>query len=113
MSENLLQAQDRPGNQEPGRTIEFKDEAGRLITTIEIPAARSLAPGDSDVLKSQPIGDMKWLMTETGWTHDKISRLCRLRQIRGAFQSQPGTRGSMWHFRKAKTLAWLEGLEVK
>jgi hypothetical protein len=59
------------------------------------------------------IGDMKWLMTETGWTHDKISRLCRLRQIKGAFQSQPGTRGSMWHFRKAKTLGWLEGLEVK
>ena len=55
----------------------------------------------------------EWLMTETGWTHDKISRLCRLRQIKGAFQSQPGTRGSMWHFRKAKTLAWLESLEVK
>jgi hypothetical protein len=112
MSENLLEAGNRPGNRESGRTIEVKED-GRLITTIEIPAARSLASGDPDLLKSQPIGDMKWLRTETGWTHDKISRLCRLRQIKGAFQSQPGTRGSMWHFRKAKTLAWLEGLEIK
>jgi hypothetical protein len=59
------------------------------------------------------VGDMRWLITETGWTHDKISRLCRLKKIKGAFQSQPGTRGSMWCFRKSKTLAWLESLEVK
>ena len=59
------------------------------------------------------IGDIKWLMAETGWTYDKIGRLCRLRQIKGAFQTQPGTRGSLWHFRKAKTLTWLESLEGK
>jgi hypothetical protein len=59
------------------------------------------------------IGDTRWLQELTGWSSYKISRLCRLRQIKGSFQSQPGTRGSMWCFRKSKTLAWLEGLEAK
>jgi hypothetical protein len=56
---------------------------------------------------------MQWLIGLTGWSHDKISRLCRLRIIKGAFQAQPGKRGAVWHFRKAKTLAWLDSLENK
>jgi hypothetical protein len=67
--------------------------------------------------KSSPtesgIGDTAWLMSKTGWNHDKVARFCRLKRIKGAFQAQPGTRGSTWYFRKAKTLAWLESLEVK
>jgi hypothetical protein len=59
------------------------------------------------------VGDIRWLRSITGWSTFKISRLCRIKQIKGAFQSQPRTRGSMWCFRKAKTLAWLESLEVK
>jgi hypothetical protein len=59
------------------------------------------------------VGDMRWLQGITGWSSFKISRLCRIKQIKGAFQSQPGTRGSMWCFRKAKTLAWLDSLETK
>ena len=60
-----------------------------------------------------PIGDMQWFTAYTGWTHDKASRLCRLGRVKGAFQAQPRTRGSMWNFRKAKTIGWLESLEVK
>jgi hypothetical protein len=62
---------------------------------------------------AMPIGDIEWLRGVTGWSAFKISRLCRIKAIRGAFQAQPGVRGSMWQFRKAKTLEWLEGLEVK
>jgi len=68
---------------------------------------------NSSLKTESAIGDMAWLMGQTGWTHDKISRLARIRQIPGAFQAQPRTRGSEWNFRKAKTLAWLESLEVK
>jgi hypothetical protein len=65
-----------------------------------------------DQLKTDaPIGDTNWLMGETGWTHDKIARLCRLKAIPGSFQALKSTRGSKWHFRKAKTLEWLQGLE--
>jgi hypothetical protein len=67
--------------------------------------------------KGQPtqhgIGDTAWLMSLTGWTHDKVARLSRIGQIKGAFQAQPNTRGSCWFFRKATTLAWLQSLEVK
>jgi hypothetical protein len=59
------------------------------------------------------IGDTRWLMSRTNWSHDKCARLCRLKRVKGAFQAQRGTRGSMWLFRKAKTLEWLESLEVK
>jgi hypothetical protein len=67
----------------------------------------------AQVEDSSAIGDMRWLHGITGWSSFKISRLCRLKQIKGAFQSQPRTRGSMWCFKKAKTLAWLDSLEVK
>jgi hypothetical protein len=68
---------------------------------------------NSSLQTESGIGDMAWLMGQTGWTHDKISRLARIGRIKGAFQAQPRTRGSMWYFRKAKVLAWLESLEVK
>jgi hypothetical protein len=73
-----------------------------------------LPPSDlADPLDKRPIGDMEWMIGVTGWSHDKISRLARLRILKGAFQAQPGKRGAVWHFRKAKTLAWLDSLEVK
>ena len=59
------------------------------------------------------VGDTAWLMSKTGWTHDKVARLCRLKRIKGAFQAQPGIKGSLWCFRKARTLVWLESLETK
>jgi hypothetical protein len=52
-------------------------------------------------------------MSKTGWNHDKVARLCRLKRVKGAFQAQPKTKGSLWYFRKATTLAWLKSLEVK
>ena len=68
-------------------------------------------------VKSPPtesgIGDTAWLMSKTGWNHDKVARLCRLKRVKGAFQAQPKTKGSLWYFRKATTLAWLKSLEVK
>jgi hypothetical protein len=67
-----------------------------------------LSPEDASA-----VGNMQWLQSITGWSSYKISRLCRLKQIKGSFQSQPRTRGSMWCFRKSKTLAWLESLETK
>ncbi len=59
------------------------------------------------------IGNMRWMVSQTGWTHDKISRLCRQRVIPGAFKALPGRRGDAWSFRKGKTLAWLEGIEAR
>jgi hypothetical protein len=59
------------------------------------------------------IGDTTWLMSQTGWTHDKVARLCRTGRVQGAFQSQPNTKGSLWYFRKTTTLAWLGSLEIK
>jgi hypothetical protein len=59
------------------------------------------------------IGDVRWVMGLTNWSHDKVARLCRLKRIKGAFQAQPGTRGSMWLFRKNRTLGWLKSLEVE
>lgn len=56
-----------------------------------------------------PIGDVAWMVSITGWSHDKISRLCRLRVIKGSFKAIPG-KGSTWHFHKGKTLAWLKNL---
>jgi hypothetical protein len=67
----------------------------------------------AQVENSSPVGDVRWLQGITGWSSFKISRLCRIKQIKGAFQSQPGTRGSMWCFKKAKTQAWLDSLETK
>jgi hypothetical protein len=66
-----------------------------------------------DPLDMRPVGDIAWLQSLTGWTHDKIARLCRLRLVPGAFQAVPGRRGAVWNFRKAKTLAWLDKLETK
>ena len=60
---------------------------------------------------SNGIGKMDWMIAHTGWSHDKISRLCRLRLIKGAFKSQLGVKGAMWNFHKAKVLEWLDGLE--
>ena len=65
------------------------------------------------LVDTSPIGDIEWLRKETGWKNSKISRLCRLGVIKGSFQAQPGKRGAMWHFRKSKTMAWLESLEIK
>jgi hypothetical protein len=59
-----------------------------------------------------PIGDMAWFQQESGFGHDKSCRLARLGLVPGAFQTQRGIRGSKRHFRKAKTLAWLAGLEA-
>jgi hypothetical protein len=77
-------------------------------------------PADSLKLMSKEIartesgvGDTAWMKIQTSWSHDKIARLCRLKRVPGAFQAQKGVRGSMWYFRKARTLAWLESLEVK
>ena len=73
-----------------------------------------LPPSDlRDPLDRTPIGDVGWLDSVTDWGTDKICRLARSGVIKGAFKAQPGTRGAMWHFRKAKTLAWLESLETK
>jgi hypothetical protein len=58
-----------------------------------------------------PIGDIKWLSQITGWSGYKISRLCRIKAIKGAFKAQPTAKGSTWNFRKAATLAWLKNLE--
>jgi hypothetical protein len=59
------------------------------------------------------IGDVRWVTGLTNWSHDKVARLRRLKRIKGAFQAQPGTRGSMWLFRKSRTLGWLKSLEVE
>ena len=66
-----------------------------------------------DPLEASPFGDINWMMRESGWTNDKIARLCRLKLIPGARQAQPGTQGSPWSFRKAKTLSWLRSIETK
>ena len=56
---------------------------------------------------------MRWLISLTGWSHDKIARLCRRGIIPGAFKALTGRRGDTWNFRKGKTLVWLEGIETK
>jgi hypothetical protein len=58
----------------------------------------------------KPTGDMGWAMGLTGWSHDKISRLCRRGVIPGAFQAEPGVKGSMWTFRKTEFLNWFNDL---
>lgn len=65
-----------------------------------------------DPLDKMPIGDVAWVGAQTGWSHDKIARLARLRRIPGAFQAMPGRRGATWSFRKEKVLHWLRSLEV-
>jgi len=70
------------------------------------PERKNINPEMTDV------GDRIWLMNVTGWSHDKIARLCRQRIIKGSFQIRPGIRGSAWYFRKSKTLAWLRDLET-
>jgi hypothetical protein len=65
-----------------------------------------------DPLDRAPIGDMDWFHRLTGWSHDKISRLARQKAIPGAFKALP-SKGSVWCFRKAKVIAWLESREVK
>jgi len=67
----------------------------------------------ADPLDKTPIGDVAWLKSITGWSHDKIARLCRMREIPGAFKALPKQKGCTWNFRKAKTLSWLERLEAK
>jgi hypothetical protein len=79
-------------------------EAIALVTRLYEQEARPRESG---------IGDTAWLMSKTGWNHDKVARLCRLKRVPGAFQAQRGIKGSMWHFRKAKTLEWLESIEVR
>jgi hypothetical protein len=66
-----------------------------------------------DPLQAAQIGDITWMQQESGWSNDKIARLCRLKVIPGAFQAQPNTQGSAWCFRKSKTLPWLRNLETK
>jgi hypothetical protein len=61
-----------------------------------------------DPLERSPIGDVKWLQNQTGWTDDKIWRLCRLKRIPGAYQASPR---SAWSFRKEKVLNWLKKIE--
>jgi hypothetical protein len=68
---------------------------------------------EESLLKESGVGDMSWFMSVSGFSHDKAARLCRIGQVSGAFKAQPGKKGAMWHFRKAKTLAWLQSLEVK
>jgi hypothetical protein len=63
-------------------------------------------------LDTNPVGDMAWFCKESGFSRPKAARLCRIGAVRGAYQAQPGKTGSMWHFRKSKTLAWLESLQV-
>jgi hypothetical protein len=65
-----------------------------------------------DPLETKPFGNIDWLMRESGWTADKISRLSRLGLIPGARQAQPGVQGSPWSYRKARTLRWLRSLET-
>ena len=67
----------------------------------------SAAPRDN-----RPIGDVAWLCDLTGWSHDKVSRLARLKVIKGAFKAQ-ANRGSTWNFHKVQTLAWLKSLGNK
>jgi hypothetical protein len=67
----------------------------------------------TDPLSAAQIGDINWMQEESGWSPDKISRLCRLKVIPGAFQAQPGVQGSAWNFRKSKTLPWLRNLETR
>jgi hypothetical protein len=55
-------------------------------------------------------GDINWLISITGWSHDKIARLARQRIIKGAFKAIPGSRGCAWNFRKSRTMEWLDSL---
>jgi hypothetical protein len=67
---------------------------------------------DSELIDNGPlIGDVKWLQQLTGWSSYKISRLCRIKAIKGAFKAQPNEKGSTWNFRKSTTMAWLKNLE--
>jgi hypothetical protein len=68
---------------------------------------------EEDPLEATPFGGMSWFQSESGWTRDKAARLCREGLVPGAMQAQPGTQGSHWTFRKAKTLRWLRSLERK
>jgi hypothetical protein len=61
-----------------------------------------------DPLDRRPIGNIAWLSELTGWRPEKISRLAREGVIPGAFKAVE-TKGSVWSFRKAKVIAWLEG----
>jgi hypothetical protein len=67
-------------------------------------------PNEPLTRSETPIGDVAWLVSITGWSHDKVSRLARLKVIKGAFKAEPGKKGSTWNFHKAKTLAWLKSL---
>jgi hypothetical protein len=55
---------------------------------------------------------MYWFCGLTGWSKFKSARLCRLNLVKGAFNAQPGVRGSKWYFRKDLTSAWFENLIV-
>jgi hypothetical protein len=66
-----------------------------------------------DPLERTPFGAMSWMQRESGWSKDKIARLCRAGLVPGAMQSQPHVQGSHWTFRKSKTLRWLRSLERK
>lgn len=59
-------------------------------------------------------GDMACLTEVTGWSHDRISRLCRRKLIPGAFRV-PGSTGKNvpWCFEKKKVMAWINGLSGK
>jgi len=56
---------------------------------------------------------MHWFCEMTGWSTYKSSRLCRLKLVPGAYNSQVGVRGSKWWFRKDITTAWFQNLIIK
>jgi hypothetical protein len=65
-------------------------------------------PGDD-----KGIGDVAWIQRITGFSLDKINRLCRKKIIPGAFKAQPGEKGSAWSFRKKIVLEWLDRLTTR
>jgi hypothetical protein len=60
--------------------------------------------------KNPNIGDMAWFTELTGWDEFKGSRLCRKKQVPGAYNPMAGTRGSRWLFKKQTTEAWFNNL---
>jgi hypothetical protein len=76
------------------------------LPTVEVP---KVPERDSAVLDRSLTGSVEWVEGITGWSNQKICRLCRGKQIPGAFQARRA-QGSRWRFKKEITRPFLDRL---
>jgi predicted DNA-binding transcriptional regulator AlpA len=50
--------------------------------------------------------EIKYVMEITGFSAGLIRHMCHRNKIPGAFQLDPGVRGSRWRFHRGKLLNW-------